>query len=382
MTEEKNVAAVLEQKNVSPTSDLKKLMSSYDDYIEAEEIIESIKDKSEEILTSYYEIAGYLRRFAEKQYFKVLGYKDLFTCCKTLLPNFSDTLIKNLLLVGNKCFEENSEDYSEYDIKDTYKNIPWSKLVELVSVPEDKELVELISDKSVKAIREVKKDIKTYGADKVVLREKYIKSALDKIRSSLNTLSDYELKAKSGKWDSSIVYYATYSDGSFKVKIRVEFNEEWSHGSIGLSNSYGHSFYDDKQLDQSLKSIKEDISSLKKENESRLETKKNKSKVDKSKAPKRLTDDYDAYVKDIKNWKLLVNYSASKISIFELTYLNYRFIQVLLEDDSFYFRWNKHNKYYTYFYDVVSGLKAADDEVYQTWFDKELKKVEKAAKAK
>ena len=184
----------------SPTSDAGISINEYSKIARARDVIGYISDKANDIMKSYFALSGYFRELDETEGYKLLGFNSLNECCKELLPDFSETLIKNLLLVGRRCFENNNENhiYSVYSLKPIYNELTWSKLVELVSLPEDEQLIELIKDKPVKEIREDKQEIKSKGIDIVKKSEELIKNVLDSIKQNFSSNLSNFVKTDNG----------------------------------------------------------------------------------------------------------------------------------------------------------------------------------------
>ncbi len=367
----------------SPTSDAVISINDYSKIVRARDVIGYISAKANDIMESYFALAGYFREIDETEGYKLLGFNSLNECCKELLPDFSETLIKNLLLVGRRCFENNNENhiYSVCSLKPIYNELKWSKLVELVSLPEDEQLIELIKDKPVKEIREVKKEIKSKGIDIVKQSEELIKNVLDSVKQNFSSNLSNFAKTDKGCCKDNVAYTGTYIDGSFKLTISVVFIFTYSRIEISTNKSFFSTVRHDSELNSVLNDLKKHIIELKKEAVNKSSLNALKKKIDLSKAPKKLTDDYDAYVADVNNWENILTVDGFTLN--RLIIDDVEFIWFVCQESNFIFKcYYKDSKsfYHCSSYELIKYLEARDKEKYNEWFDAEIKKLRQRSK--
>ena len=367
----------------SPTSDAVISINDYSKIVRARDVIGYISEKANDIMESYFALAGYFRELDETEGYKLLGFNSLNECCKELLPDFSETLIKNLLLVGRRCFENNNENhiYSVYALKPIYTELTWSKLVELVSLPEDEQLIALIKDKPVKSIREVKKEIKSKGIDFVKKTEALIKNVLDSVKQNFSSnLSDF-VKTDKGCCKDDVAYTGTYTDGSFKLTISVVFIFSYSRIEVSTNKSFFATVSHDSELNCVLNDLKKHITELKKEAVNKSSLNALKKKIDMSKAPNKLTDDYDAYVSDVNNWENIL--TVDGFTLYRIIIDDVEFIWFVCQESNFIFKsYYKDSKsfYHCSSYELSKYLENRDKEKYNEWFDEEIKKLRQRSK--
>lgn len=139
---------------VEDSNEFKDVLSSYRKIYRLKDICRFIDKISNDVKASYLNIGFYLKKIEDEELIPE-GFKNIYDFAQARF-GFGNTWTKNVIAVAEK-FGNSNYSYYSGSLPEEFKNVPFSNLVELLPLSENKELCNLLVKRPKQAIRDAKK---------------------------------------------------------------------------------------------------------------------------------------------------------------------------------------------------------------------------------
>lgn len=217
ITMENNLVVVVEDQ-------FKDVLSFYEKIRELKYICQNIDYAIKHIKQKYFNIGECLKRIVDEKLIPE-GFNNIYDFAQARF-GFGITWTKNVIAVFEKFSEPNRDYY--YSVPEEFEKVPFSNLVELLPVSDDKELCKLLSKRPKQAIRDAKKYLENVDENQKV--------NTIKIQNSVNKMLIDELKRQA----SFLCFSNTFWDENNKLVLSINYDNQKAVNykiSLSISNS-------------------------------------------------------------------------------------------------------------------------------------------------